>query len=350
MYSADCCSAELPKTYKPQAYRERDTTFINAENWPHTLIQLALARGQAEHKLLRRTGIFREDIGRNPLALTPEQIFCLLDNALAQPHGYELAFLLGREWFNAQQAEFSHCHNLQELLDTLLAQCDVYSPLLSMHLHYETERLVIYWQDNFGAGHLLPQLVAISACSLHSLSRWCAGQNLGWTFYFAQPAPAYIEQYQVHLGEQLFFAAPTYAISIARSELHRPWRKPAATTGGVSERYWPTTPAAQAPRGFLHEIYHYLQANLQHQPNLEQCAADFAMSSASLKRKLQKHHSSFQQQLDLVRTHLALHWLSQTGITQEQVAHQLHFYDAANLHRAFKKWTGQLPGALGFNR
>ena len=351
MRSADLFTNPPGRSYTPQAYRERDSAFIDASRWPHTLIQLALGRGQAEHKLLRRTGIFCEDIGRKPLALTPEQIFRLFDNAFHPPQGHELAFLLGREWFEAQLTEFNSCHNLQMLLDQLVAQCHTYSPLLGMHLRYENERLVIYWQDNFGAGPLLPLLVTMGACALHSLSRWRAGQNVAWTFYFAQPTPHYLEQYQVHLGERLVFAAPTNAVSIARSELHRPWQ-PIAEVGAsaCSPNQESTGQESTDPRGFLHEIYHYLHHNLAHQPNLEECAADFGMSSASLKRKLQKHHSSFQQQLDLVRTHLALHWLSEAGITQEQVAQRLDFYDAANLRRAFKKWTGQLPGALGLNR
>ncbi len=330
--------------YLPQAYRELDSAFIPAHSWPKTLIDLALARGQQEHKLLRNTGIFYEDIARKNLQLSPQQIFRLLDNTIKQPHGQELAFLVGRELLTPYQVALSQANNIAELLDYLIAYSSTLSPLLSLHLHYENERLVIYWQDNFGADELMPFLLAMMTSSLRNFARWRSGSSPSWTFYFKHPQPEYIEQYQVHLGERLVFNAQAQAITIARDELHKAWSKTQSVTAiANSHTHLLTT---NNPRGFLHEIYDYLHQNLHHQPNLEQCAQDFGMSSASLKRKLQKHRSSFQQQYDLVRKHMALHWLSETDITQEEVARQLHFYDAANLRRAFKRWTGQLPGKL----
>lgn len=333
--------------YLPQAYRELDSAFIPAQTWPKTLIDMALARGQQEHKLLRNTGIFYEDITQKNIDITPLQIFRLLENALKQPQGYELAFLVGRELLVPYQARLAQANNIPGLLDYFVNYSDVLSPLLSMHLHYENERLVIYWQDNFGADELMPFLLAMMATSLRSFTRWRSGALPNWTFYFKYPGPEHIEQYQVHLGERLVFNAHATAITIARNELHNSWPKSHPGMDNTS-----TPPVAldllttNNVRGFLHEIYYYLYSNLHLQPNLERCAQDFGMSSASLKRKLQKHRSSFQQQYDLVRKHVALCWFSETGITQEEVARQLHFYDAANLRRAFKRWTGQLPGKL----
>lgn len=322
-------------------YRERDSAFIPAHTWPNTLIQLALERGQPEHKLLRNTGIFREDIGCHKY-LTPEQVFQLMENVLSHLQGHELFFLLGRQWFPTQDNPFHTCNHLQQLLDVLNAQSDRYLPLIGMEIHYEPERVLIYWQDNFGAHKLLPLLVAMQAASLHSLSRWCADIHLPWTFYFSQARPMYIEQFQVHLGTNVIFSAPANAMAIDRVHLHQHWATQASTDNASNVSH-----AAQAPvPSFLQAVYVFLQSHLAQQPNLETCAAAFGMSSASFKRKLHKHHSSFQQQLDLVRKHLALRLLGHSDLTQEQVARQLHFYDAANLRRAFKRWTGQLPGKL----
>lgn len=332
--------------YLPQAYHELDNAFIPAHTWPRTLIDLALARGQQEHKLLRNTGIFYDDILRNTMLLTPLQVFRLLANAIKQPQGDELAFLVGRELLTPYQTALCATNDLAELLDCFVNYSALLSPLLSMHLHYESDRLVIYWQDSFGADDLMPFLLAMIATSLRSFVRWRSGASPNWTFYFKYAKPEYIEQYQVHLGERLVFNAHTNAITIARGELHSNWSRAPLEAFAANSFTSLNSLAANNPRGFLHEIYCYLNANLQHQPNLEQCAQDFNMSSASLKRKLQKHRSCFQQQYDLVRKHLALHWLSETGITQDEVARQLHFYDAANLRRAFKRWTGQLPSKL----
>lgn len=327
--------------YQPKPYFEINDAFIPAATWPKTLIDLALERNQQEHKILRRTGIFYDDIDARNLLLTPQQIFRLIENLIKQPQDYEFAFLAARELFSADQNELSQATHLQHLLDLVIARTSATPPLLTMQMHYEADRLVIYWHDGFGASDVMPFLLALHCTALDNLSRWRAGRALPWTFYFAHPQPRCREQYQVHLGERVVFNARSHAMTIARSELHHAWHAPHSIAANTS------APLNEAGgRAFLHELYHYLKINIHHQPGLEQCAQDFGMSSASLKRKLQKHRSSFQQQFDLVRKHLALHWLSESGVTQEQIAQHLHFYDAANLRRAFKRWTGHLPGKL----
>lgn len=343
-------NSPLPGTtdayYSPQTWWEIDSAVVNARDWPKQLIDIAYARGHQEHKLLRNTGIFLEDIAHKAPMLSAVQLFRLIDNTLKHPAGHELAFLLGCDLFiNCPDQE--HANNLHEWLDIVARYSYSMSPLLSPHFHYEQDRLVIYWQDNFGADVLMPFLLEMTFTGLQVYTRRRAGKKLPWTFYFSHNKPIYIEQYQVHLGEHILFNARSNAIAIARTELYQPWDTTTTTSLqspiADNEHYQPIT---NAMRGFLHEIYHYLKSNIHHNPNLEQTARDFGMSSASLKRKLQKHNSSFQQQFDLVRKHLALHWLSKEGVTQEEIAQQLHFYDAANLRRAFKRWTGQLPGKL----
>lgn len=81
-------------------------------------------------------------------------------------------------------------------------------------------------------------------------------------------------------------------------------------------------------------------------PSLEQAAHTFAMSPATLKRKLQRHDTGFQQQVDRVRKHVALHLYQAKGWSNEQVAAYLNFNDAANFRRSFKRWTGSTPNLI----
>jgi len=341
--------------YAPKPYYEIDTAFIAAQHWPLALIELALSRGVEEHKLLRGTGIFCEDIARNNLQLSPQQCFQLIHNVQKHSAQPDLSFLLGHRLLldNTEAATviLANAHSLQDALDTLIAHPQLLSPFIAPRLSYEQNRLVIYWQDACGADSAQIFLLEMMATALSSLSRWQTGTSLPWQFYFTHSAPAYIEQYQVHLHTQCYsnskvqFNAPVNAMAIERSHLHLPWKKsnPELATNARTAM---TLNAPAMQQGFLAETYNYLHNNIQHAPNLEQTAADFSMSSASFKRKLKKHYSHFQAQYDLVRRDLAIKWLNQGGWTHEQVAQELHFYDAANLRRAFKKWTGKLPQAM----
>lgn len=334
--------------YSPAAYYEIDSPIIAAHHWPHSLIELALSRGVEEHRLLRATGIFRADIAEHSVRLTPQQCFQLIQNVQKHYAQQDLSFLLGHRWLidNTGPAEIAlaNARSLQAALDTLIEYQQLLCPLLTPRLSYEQDRLVIYWQDACGAHHAQIFLLEMIATALSALGRWQTGAALPWQFYFTHATPAHIEQYQVHLQSQVQFNAPVNAMAITRAHLHSSWQRSDPNVAATARAHLSLV-SQPLQQGFLAETYNYLHNNIHLAPNLEQSAADFCMSSASFKRKLKKHHSHFQAQYDLVRRDLAIMWLNQGGLTHEQVAQKLHFYDAANLRRAFKKWTGRLPQA-----
>jgi len=336
--------------YHPAPYFEIDTPLIPAHEWPLALIDMALNRGVEEYKLLRGTGIFREDIANRNCQLSPQQCFQLINNTQKHIHSNELGFLLGHQFFssphNPATAALTQVANLQAAVDRLVEHQTQLMPLLNLRACYEQDHLVIYGQDACGADKAMPFLLELMFTALGSLSRWQSGEHLPWQFYFTHSKPHYIEQYEVHLNNHVQFSSQANAMAIARDYLHRPWNNRCVST--ITDAFAIANVLPQSmplQRGFLSELYHYLHHNIQHNPNLEQTADAFGMSSASLKRKLKKHHSHFQQQYDLVRKDLALYWLHQAGWSKDQVAQALHFYDVANLRRAFKKWTGGLSGS-----
>ena len=349
--TADECIAEASSCYQPTPYFEIDTPFIPAHEWPLMLIDMALSRGVEEYKLLRHTGIFREDIPSKNLQLSPQQCFQLIHNIQKQHHHQELGFLLGHSLFSSMETTatraLNRATNLQAAIDILVDQQTQLMPLLQLRTCYEQEHLVIYWQDACGAETTLIFLVEMISTALSSLTRWHCDENIPWQFYVTHSKPAYIEQYEVHLHNKVQFSSHANAMSIARDYLYIPWKNNcAATPTDALPITHPNLQSMSFHRGFLSELYNYLHSNIHHNPSLDKTAAAFGMSSASLKRKLKKHHSHFQEQYDLVRKDLALYWLHQAGWNREQVAQALHFYDVANLRRAFKKWTGKLPVAI----
>jgi AraC-like DNA-binding protein len=70
------------------------------------------------------------------------------------------------------------------------------------------------------------------------------------------------------------------------------------------------------------------------------------MSPATFKRKLQKHDTGFQQQVDLASKHVAFDLYQFKGFSKEEVADYRRFNDAANFRRAFKRWTGSTPNLI----
>ena len=53
----------------------------------------------------------------------------------------------------------------------------------------------------------------------------------------------------------------------------------------------------------------------------------------------------YQQLLDEVRLHQAIHWLQFHGDSPEQICRRLNFSDPTNFRRSFKRWCGLTPSA-----
>ena len=327
---------------------ETDSRFIPGHYQPATLIDLALSRDIDSHRLLRGTGLFHEDILAGQTRLSPQQFLGLINNSRRLLDADDSSFLFGQRLLPGHYGPASHAlrhaQNLHQALDTLVRQPALLSPLTAPRLVLDEKHAYVYWLDSCGATEQWRFLLEASMTSLIAMSRALSGQRLPWECSFSHAEPRYVEQYWVHLGEHTQFRRPLDFMRIPREYLAMTWPGASATAGQVARQ------EAELQIGqlgfessFIGCLYRYLQTHIRQAPSLEQAASAFAMSPATLKRKLHKHGTGFQQQVDLVRKHVALYLYQVKGFSNEQVAEYLRFTDAANFRRSFKRWTGSTP-------
>ena len=63
----------------------------------------------------------------------------------------------------------------------------------------------------------------------------------------------------------------------------------------------------------------------------------------ALRRRLEAEGTSYRDLLAEVRARLAIEYLRQTAMTNEEIASRLGYSDAANFRHAFARWTGKSP-------
>lgn len=330
---------------------ECDTRFIPAHYHPASLIDLALARGVNEHRLLQGTGLFHEDILTGNQLISPRQFLRLIANAQQQMQADDTSFLLGQQWlpghYGAASHALSHAASLQEALERLVRLQPLLSPLLRLRLRVDERHLWLDWVDSFGAGNQAIFLVEAGMAAVTGMSQWLSGQRLPWAFYLRHGQPRYTEQYWVHLGEQLRFDSPLNQMCLPRDLLYQPWAGASATAGQVAEREGLSAVAGlPAPHSLLDNLHDYLREHIRQPLRLEGVAEAFNMSPATLKRKLHKHGSGFQEQLDQARSSMAMELYQSRGYSSEEVADYLNFTDRANFRRSLRRWTGLLPSEL----
>lgn len=324
---------------------ERDTMFIPAHFQPAILMDLALSRDMDGHTLLRGSQLFLDDMLNGRKNISPMQFLTIVANCQQQLKIDETSFLFGQRilpgLYGAVSQVLNCAHHLREAIIHLCDYSAILSPLLTPR-YYETDtHLILYWLDACGAGKQQTFLVEAYMTAVYAMSNWLSQEKLPWQFHFTHSEPRYIEQYWVHLNEDILFNQQVNMMSISKDFLTRTWPNSAPISlkmaelnskSQLSELGW--------HRSFLDNLYDFLKQNIQSDLYLDDVAENFGMSAASLKRKLQKHDTHYQAQLDLTRKHVALYLFQVKRYQQHEVADYLRFNDMNNFRRDFKRWTG----------
>jgi AraC-like DNA-binding protein len=82
-------------------------------------------------------------------------------------------------------------------------------------------------------------------------------------------------------------------------------------------------------------------------PRIPELAKTFSLSSATLRRRLAEEGTSINEIREACRRDLAREYLTDGGMTLQQIAEKLGFSDASTFRRAFKSWYGASPTDYG---
>ena len=78
---------------------------------------------------------------------------------------------------------------------------------------------------------------------------------------------------------------------------------------------------------------------------MEKLAAMHFLTARTMRRKLKEQGVTFQQLVNEALSKKALHYLSTTNLTIEQISMRLGYSESASFIHAFKRWTGKTPKA-----
>ncbi|MDM1022192.1 AraC family transcriptional regulator ligand-binding domain-containing protein [Acinetobacter sp. VNK23] len=322
---------------------ECDYCFIPAHHQLSILIDLAASHEVDHHVLLRGSGLFIEDIFSGHKLINQQQFQHILKNAEQYFRNQDISFLFGQRSlttpFNDAIKAMLYSSSLDDALNRYLTFFASVSPWLCPRIMYSSDQIHLYWLDENKIDNRFFIESAMSA--IQALSRQLYQSKLPWTFEFNFNEPDYIEQYWTHLGGDLTFNRPMNMMSLPSHFIHEPLPGASATLATISHQQALQYMSAQhLQQSFLLSVHQYLMQNIQNNIQLEHTAEHFQMSSATLKRKLKKHQTHFQAQLDQSRLHTAIHLYRVHGFKTEQISQYLQINDTTNFRRAFKRWSG----------
>jgi len=96
-------------------------------------------------------------------------------------------------------------------------------------------------------------------------------------------------------------------------------------------------------QGLVDHIDGMLKASPGDFPGPDMVSQALGMSSRTMRRRLSNMGTSFSALIDKVRCQLAINLIQYDELSNEALAEELGYSDAANFYNAFKKWTGHSP-------
>lgn len=163
-------------------------------------------------------------------------------------------------------------------------------------------------------------------------------------FHFANAAPPHAAVYADYFDCHVLFSASCYGFSIPRQLL--PCPVPSAdpdTHRLLISQISESMGRVMAKTAFVDSVRRLLKAGDGPLPRMADVAAAFGMSERTLRNRLRRHDTSFQELLDAEREEQAIHFLRHSDKSIKEIAYILGFQESSNFSRVFKKWTGMTP-------
>jgi AraC-like DNA-binding protein len=166
--------------------------------------------------------------------------------------------------------------------------------------------------------------------------------------WFAHPRPPVVEPLHRFFGTpRVAFDRPENGLAFPAEVAALPTstedRRLLATAEAMAERALrEAPPPADVTRAAAR---HVREALAQGEASASSIAARMRLSPRTLQRRLAAEGTGFKDLLEAVRRDLAREWVREARFPLTEIAFRLGYGDAASFSRAFRRWTGQAPGA-----
>ena len=226
-----------------------------------------------------------------------------------------------------------------------------YVDLTHTFLRWRFERTVpeaaLVMQAGAPLGELETFLVERDAAAAATLLEDLTGRRRGLAgAEFAYARPAWADRYAAVFGCAPAFGAERHALRLSAAVLDQPLPGGDPVTAAAAEAQCGRLLEGLSPAGGLATRLRRLLLDHPGQlPSQDEAARRLNLSRRSLRRKLAEEGTSFRALVDEVRFGLVAGYLENTGLPLDEIAARTGFSDAANLSHAFRRWTGDSPGA-----
>ncbi len=307
------------------------------------LENLGISREQA----LADTGIGSAQL-EGDLRLTTQQDAALLENAIRLTGdaglGFELGLRSALTWHGILGLGLMSCQTLRDALRLWTGYLDVRTTGFCIYLHEHDGLAELNIQD-LAPGALLrsASLERLATMTARLASQLTQSELPDVEMWFKDEQPTYAAAYVSRLPKVRFSTGLCQVrMPSAYLDLPLPTAHSLVLTQ-VKQQCERERIALGQNNCLIARIKGLLPLEDGTYLGMEEVAQALCMSSRTLKRKLRHLGFNFRQLVDEARKQEVLRDVLNTTMTIDEIANRRGYSDAANLTRAFRRWTGESP-------
>lgn len=306
--------------------------------------------GIPPERVLARTGLDAATLASPDLMVPFADVVTLFNNGYrlsgAPDLGLRYAARLRTSSHGILGAAILTSHDLQSVIDLFYDYLGLIAPFLLVHQEDRGSNRMLVLEiisDVPGVDPVL--LYDIALLSAFNVMKLILGERTReLVLHFANPAPSHAGVYADYFDCHVIFNASSYGVSIPVGLLG--CRVPSAdpdTHRMLISQISESMGRVLAKTAFVDSVRRMLKTGDGPLPRMCDVAEAFGMSERTLRNRLRRHETSFQELLDVEREERAIHFLRHTDKSIKEIAYILGFQESSNFSRVFKKWTGMTP-------
>ncbi|MCG8669334.1 MAG: AraC family transcriptional regulator [Pseudomonadales bacterium] len=241
------------------------------------------------------------------------------------------------------------CETLDQTLEQVILFESLIHDLGTTQLNRKENTIELIWQPN--DMYFPDPTSATYRCVVESVfagiqafAEWLTGQPLlPISVQVAYPKPGY-HSWEALTQCQVSFNGDTNKVVANSCVLERVITAGDSSMYQVVRAHAEQLKASQSKQGLAKQVKRFLVTHLSAKDvAIEGAAQACNVSVRTLQRKLKDAGTGYQALLDETRHELALHYLTTTQLTMDQIADAIGFQETTSFFHAFKLWQGVTP-------
>jgi AraC-like DNA-binding protein len=333
-----------PPNFEPRIYPAHKVAAV---------VTVLAEAGVPAAEVLAGTGLGNERLNAASTRVSYRQVLTVFRNAMRLGPEPGLALLAGRRMHVTAYGMYGYAllssPSHADAIDFAVRHHRVMGPIAEMHGARTADEVVYSYRS---------LLVPDPADALHAFatefqiaSHLTLTQDLyGSTFRFSQvrlsyPAPRHAALYRSIFRCPVHFRQPVDELRFGTHWLHEPMPYADPITNAMAREMCEKALAeVDEAGGIVGDIRRVLMVEQPGRfPSIEAMAEALKLNARTLRRRLDAEQTSYRALVSEVRMRLAIGYLRETSMTNEEIASRLGYSDAANFRHAFARWTGKSP-------